>query len=197
MKNLVPNRTAPSLPRFAKHPTWSTWDECPESAPGLASSWIKCHPSTRACACWHCHTLFLPGSHNPGRDALEAPWPETMDYTRCSNPVGSPTRQVGTKWCTTIMHVCSNSHRRKYMQFNVITWNPMDTFSIIHFTYFSILTPQSYAARLQLVGANGFGAEIHHRGLVTSFGLGALQHLPEEGLEASGAADPCGLVNIQ
>ena len=86
----------------------------------------------------------------------------------------------------------------------------MDTFSIIHFTYFSILTPQSCAAnhvlpnlpifgytRLQLVGANGFGAEVHHRGLVTSFGLGALQHLPEEGLEASGAADPWGLVNIQ
>ena len=48
---------------------------------------------------------------------------------------------------------------------------------------------QSFSqARLQLVGGNGFGAEIHHRGLVASLGLGALQHLPEEGLKASAMA---------
>jgi len=45
--------------------------------------------------------------------------------------------------------------------------------------------PQRLNARVQLVGGNGLGAEVHHGGLVASLGLGALQHLPEEGLEAS------------
>lgn len=42
------------------------------------------------------------------------------------------------------------------------------------------------AVKWQLIGGEGLGTEVHYGGLVALPGLGILQHLPQEGLEASG-----------
>lgn len=42
-------------------------------------------------------------------------------------------------------------------------------------------------SKIQLVGGNGFWAEIHHRRLVAPLRLGILEDFPQERLEASHA----------